>query len=183
METIYKETTPRAHSERLYRIHCVLFFAFGLLAGCCAAYAEYKEWLPKLFSGAVHIESLGSAMLGACLTQTAALPLIFVCGLHRTSYFYTSRMLCVCFWFLQGVAFINICIALNSIIASVLFLGLLILMSLMMLRALFVAAQGVALRQRQTGMSFFSYCYHALRLWGALLIVQFSFNLLMLWML
>ena len=174
MEMIRERTSPLSHNVRLYRMHCLLCFLIGLLIGCAIAYAEHAEWLPRVFSDRLHVQPFGMAMLGACLTQTAALPLLFILGLRSVSYFYTSRALCLCFWFGRGVDLINICIAVNSIVYAIPFFALLILISMLMLRAVTFAAHGAS-------ASPFAYCYHALRLWGALLITQFVFHLFLMW--
>ncbi len=180
METVRQKAISRSHSARLYRIRCVLWLLLWLLLGSFVAYTEYAQWFPRLFSDLMRIDRMSSAVLGACLTQTAAIPLVFVLGLHRSSYFHTSRTVCGCFGFLHGVELFNVGIAVRSVAAFIPFVLLLIPVLLLMLNAVTRAAQGTTVRHGM-GTPIFSYCYHALRLWGALLIVQFIFNLFVLW--
>lgn len=180
METVRRTTISQSRGARLYRMRCALWFLFWMLLGCFVAYGEHERWFPFTFSALIRVDRASIALFGACLTQTAALPILFALGLHRSSYFYTSRALCAAFWFLHGVELLNIILELRSALKLVLFTLLFIFMLLIMLRAVTLAARGVAPR-RTAGIPVFSYCYYAMRLWGALLIVQFIFYLLVLW--
>lgn len=179
MNTVQQATILQSRNVRLYRVQCAVWSLFWLLLGCFVAYAERVQWLPIVCSDLIRVDRVSVALFGACLTQTAAVPFLFVLGLHRSSYFYTSRALCACFWFLHGIELFHVIVELRSA-ASFPIILLLMPMLVLMLRAVTLAARGIATR-RAAGIPVFTYCYHAMRLWGALLTVQFMFYLLVLW--
>lgn len=181
METIRSKPRPRSDSARTYRLHILFCVLLGVCFGCFIAYAEQREWLPRMgFDGMLSEQSEGG-LIGICLTQAAPLVLLFILGLHRPSYYYTSQLVCLCFGFGRGTELFRIISKPVSVPWSlILFCALLGIIIHIFLSGVLLAAKGVTLRHREQGASLPSYIYHALRLFGALLIAQFVLDTLLL---
>lgn len=180
METIRSKPRPQTNSARIYRLHIIFCVFLGLCLGCFIAYAQQREWLPCRSLDLVYAKRMDESILGACLTQASPLALLFFLGLHHPSYYYTSRLVCLCFGFWHGGELFRIGKAVSVPWGLLPFCALLGIMIHILLHAVLLTAKGITVRHHEQGIPLPTYCYHVLRLFGALLIVQLVFNTLLL---
>ena len=176
-------------SRRRFMAFTVLRFAVGFAIGALIALGEYCAWLPCYMSEWIVLStfrgSLRASMAGPLLLQTLAAPLLSLAGLYAMAYPYTSRIIYTAFWTLHGIDVWNFLLLLSQKEfrpwLTVFPMALIVVsMGFIMLRIHTLATSGV------TNQSSFSahgtpptaYLVYSIRLWGALLILQFVFDLL-----
>ena len=158
---------------RRYRIRRALLYVGALLTGIFVAWAERRCWLPCFFTRLFVLRGVDSYLIGPCIAQTLALPLLMLAGLRRTSYYHVSKGVNFVFWFLHGVALSNsFCLASPTLL---LLLPLCLWLAMLLMHADSAAAAGINRTPSAPGTSAWSYISLTLRLWGAALIAQFLF--------
>ena len=183
----YSTTIDQA--RRRYLWHWTLWMVVGLSLGATIALAEFRCWLPfrylELFSGS---PQSFTALLGLLLSRTFPIPLIFILGLHLSSFFYTSHMIGLCVFFYVGVDLWRYLLIINQTAHhSYAAICLLIVMTLgmicQMLHAVSIATQGVRNKHRPASLAPTAYITSLLESWGAMMLYYVGFYLTYRWFL
>ncbi len=175
-EPISHMSEPKS-SLRRYRIRRSLGIVSGLLAGVILAYAEHRSWLPNIFSQIFVVNTITPTLVGPCIAQTMLFPLLFGIGLHHTAYYHISGKLCFFFWLLHGADLLP-CF-LYAPLSLILLLPVLLWMATLVLHADAIAAAGICSSTMPVGLRPLAYLGNTLRTWGAGLIAQFIFYVLL----
>jgi hypothetical protein len=176
-------------TRRKFMAYTVLRFAVAVAIGTLIALLEHRSWLPCHMSQWILISmpkhSFALSIIGPLFTQTLPAPLLAVAGVHRMGYPYASRILYSLFWLLHGIDMWSFLLALSqngwrSWFALLLMIVIVAAMACVMLRIHLTATAGITYRAstQALGMPPIAYFLRSVRLWGALLILQLTFDVL-----
>lgn len=175
--------TPHAVRRR-YLWEWMLWLLLSLAIGATVALAEHCDWLPRRFSGFFALPPRAPVpFMGALISQTISVPLLFLAGLHEASFYYISRLICLFFCFWRGVDLWRCLFAIKNatghphLLVAVLIILILCMMCLL-LRAMLIATGGMQREQRLSGHSPSAYLTSLLEFWGAMILAQTAFYLL-----
>ena len=175
--TISHASTERQASLRRYRRLRSLRFVLALLLGCAIGFAEHREWLPPICTELVRLERITPAIVGPCILQTLTIPMMFLCALSQSTYFYVSRCYLFVFWILHGVDLLSA--ALRAPITLIPLAFIIAIMMSLLSRADTVSAAGIKTNAFPDGTPLLAYFCSMLRLWGGLLICQLLFYVIL----
>lgn len=183
----YSTTIDQA--RRRYLWHWTLWMVVGLSLGATIALAEFRCWLPRryleLFSCSPHSFT---ALIGLLLARTFPVPLMFLAGLHPSSFFYTSHSIGLYFFFGLGVDLWRYLLIIKqtpplSYAAICLLATLTLGMICQMLYAVSLATQGIRSKQRPAAFAPAAYFTSLLQCWGAMMLYYVGFYLIYRWFL
>lgn len=160
-----------------------VWFTLSLMIGTLISLAEYHTWLPcrvLLWFELPGAEQTIFDCIGLSLSQTIYVPLLFLAGLHRTTYYYTSRVIGFFFWFWHGVDIWRFELALrlsqrSGWLFPILIIGWLFCLYRLMMRIHFIATAGVTMDSARCGMHLRPYLVALLQCWGGILMLQMIF--------
>jgi len=178
--------TPYAVRRR-YLWEWMLWLFVGLAIGATVALAEYCHWLPGRLSDAFALPPRGFLpLMGALVSQTACVPLLFLAGLHQASFHYTSRLICLFFCFWHGLDLWKCLFAMknapghSNVLVAVLVVLILCMMCLL-LRATLIATGGMGRGGQRPGYSPSAYLTSLFEFWGSMILAQAIFYLIYRW--
>lgn len=149
-------------------------FLIAFALGAFAVWAEAASLFPSYLS--VRLIGFGDwkQLIGPCLMHSAIVPILFLLGFHRSSYWYSSALALSIFFFTKGAElqlFWLFCSGFSFLcILSILLLALIV--------KILIGARSIAARPLHT--TFSSFIIYLIRYWGVLLIVQFLLYLIIL---
>ncbi|MBE6660595.1 MAG: hypothetical protein E7605_04245 [Ruminococcaceae bacterium] len=183
MEWLRERCISAKRARNSFAAETVVWFTLALMIGTLAALAEYRLWLPCRVLRWFELPGAEQTIfdcIGLLLSQTIFVPLLFLAGLHRTTYYYTSRVVAFLFWFWHGVDVWKYILAVRlSLQSGWLFLFLiacwLFCLYRLMIRIHFIATAGVTMGSSRCGMRPRSYLTAIFQGWGGILILQILF--------
>lgn len=184
MEWIRTHQLSPGRARSRYVAYTALWFLLSLMLGTLIALAEYCAWLPCCvllwFELPVTSHATILDIIGLALSQTIYIPLLFLAGLSNTTYYYTSRVLYLIFWFLHGVDIWKYLLALHQDLwrygLSVIPMAAVFLCTGgLVLRVHLIATAGVRRNSSHYGMYPAAYFANMLQCWGGILILQMAF--------
>jgi hypothetical protein len=170
--------------RRRYLWEWMLWLLLGLAIGATVALAEYCRWLPRHFSNFFAFPPREFVpLMGALISQTISVPLLFLAGLHPASFYYTSRLICLFFCFWRGLDLWKCLFAMKnapgySNTLAVMLVMLILCMMCLLLRATLIATGGMRRGRRLPGQSPSAYFTSLFEFWGAMILAQTAFYLL-----
>ena len=183
MEWLRERCLSAKRARNSFAAENVIWFTLALMIGTLIAIAEYRLWLPCRVLSCFTLPGAKQTIIdciGLSLSQTIYIPLLFLAGLHRTSYYYVSRVVAFAFWFWHGVDVWRFILAARlSSQSAWLFLILIVFWLLclyrLMIRIHFIATAGVTMDPARCGMRPRSYLAAVFQYWGGILMLQILF--------
>ncbi len=183
MEWLRERCISAKWARNSFAAETVVWFTLALMIGTLVALAEYRLWLPCRVLRWFELPGAEQTIfdcIGLLLSQTIFVPLLFLAGLHRTTYYYTSRVIGFSFWFWHGVDVWRFILAARlSARSGWLFLILiacwLFCLYRLMIRIYFIAAAGIAMEPSHCGIRPLAYLIAIFQYWGGILMLQMLF--------
>ena len=183
----YSTTIDQA--RRRYLWNWTFWLVVCLSLGATIALAEYRCWLPYRYLEFFSCSPQSfTALIGLLLSRTFPVLLLFLAGLHPSSFFYTSHLIGLYFFFGLGVDLWRCLLFIkqtphHSCAAICLIVALTLGMICQMLRAVSLATQGIRSKYHPAALAPGAYVTSLLENWGAMMLYYVGFYLIYRWFL